>query len=165
MRIVFCLFADHTGIFDQRGAFSDFIETRIQSDGTTLGPRLVELFQVLNTPEAKRQRYLDEDLARLPYVDGDLFQENLQTPAFNSAMRLQLLDACRFDWSKISPAIFGALFQSVMDTGQRRAQGAHYTSEQNILKVIEPLFLDDLKAELQQIKLLRRGRTQKLRAF
>ena len=165
VRIVFCLFADHTGIFEQRGAFSDFIETRSQSDGTTLGPRLMELFQVLNTPESERQRSLDEDLARLPYVDGDLFQENLRIPAFNSAMRLQLLDACRFDWSKISPAIFGALFQSVMDARQRRAQGAHYTTEQNILKVIEPLFLDDLKAELQQIKLLRRGRKQKLRAF
>ena len=165
VRTAFCLFADHTGVFDQRGAFSDFIETRTHSDGTCLGPRLVQLFQVLNTPASQRQRYLDEDLARLPYVNGDLFQENLQTPAFNSAMRLQLLDACRFDWSKISPAIFGALFQSVMDAGQRRAQGAHYTTEQNILKVIEPLFLDDLKAELQQIKLLRRGRTQKLRAF
>ena len=165
VRTVFCLFADHTGIFDQRGAFAEFIETRTESDGTTLGPRLVELFQVLNTPESARQRSLDEDLARLPYVGGDLFGEKLGIPAFNSVMRLQLLDACRFDWSEISPAIFGALFQSVMDAGQRRAQGAHYTTEQNILKVIEPLFLDDLKADLQQINLLKRGRTQKLRAF
>ena len=165
VRIVFCLFADHTGIFDQRGAFADIIDTRTVRDGTGLGGYLTELFQVLNTPEAKRQSTLEEDLASLPYVDGDLFRDQLGIPAFNSAMRLQLLDACRFDWSKISPAIFGALFQSVMDPGQRRAQGAHYTTEQNILKVIEPLFLDDLKAELQQIKLLRRGRTQKLRAF
>ena len=165
VRIVFCLFADHTGVFDERGAFAEFIETRTQSDGTTLGPRLVELFQVLNTPEGNRQRELEEDLARLPYVGGDLFREKLEVPRFNSAMRLQLLDACRFDWSMISPAIFGALFQSVIDAGQRRAQGAHYSTEQNILKVIEPLFLDDLKAELHQIKLLRRGRTQKLRAF
>ena len=148
VRIVFCLFADHTGIFDQRGAFAEFIETRTQSDGTTLGPRLVELFQVLNTPESARQRSLDEDLAGLPYVGGDMFREKLGIPAFNAAMRLQLLDASRFDWSMISPAIFGALFQSVMDAGQRREQGAHYTTEQNILKVIEPLFLDDLKAEL-----------------
>ena len=165
VRIVFCMFADHTGVFDQRGAFAEFIETRTQSDGTTLGPRLVELFQVLNTPEGNRQRELEEDLARLPYVGGDLFREMLEVPRFNSVMRLQLLDACRFDWSEISPAIFGALFQSVMDAGQRRAQGAHYTTEQNILKVIEPLFLDDLKADLQQINLLKRGRTQKLRAF
>ena len=165
VRIVFCLFADHTGIFDQRGAFGDFIETRTNADGTGLGGFVTELFQVLNTPETIRQHELDEDLASFPYVDGELFREKLDVPAFNSAMRRQLLDACRFDWSKISPAIFGALFQSVMDARQRRAQGAHYTTEQNILKVIEPLFLDDLKSELQQIKLLRRGRTQKLRAF
>ena len=165
VRIVFCLFADHTGIFDQRGAFAECIETRTNVDGTGLGGYVAELFQVLNTPEANRQRQLDDDLAGFPYVDGDLFREKLEIPAFNSAMRRQLLDACRFDWSKISPAIFGALFQSVMDAHQRRAQGAHYTTERNILKVIEPLFLDDLKAELQQIKLLRRGRTQKLRAF
>ena len=165
VRIVFCLFADHTGIFEQRGAFADFIETRTNTDGTGLGAYLTELFQVLNTPEENRQHELDEDLAGLPYVDGDLFRENLHVPAFGSAMRRQLLDACQFDWSKISPAIFGALFQSVMDAAQRRAQGAHYTTEQNILKVIEPLFLDDLKRELQQIKPLRRGRAQKLRAF
>ena len=165
VRVVFCLFADHTGIFDQRGAFADFIETRTSRDGAFLGSILSSLFQVLNTPEARRQRHLDEDLASFPYVDGDLFQEQLVIPEFDSAMRLQLLDACRFDWSKISPAIFGALFQSVMDARERRAQGAHYTTERNILKVIEPLFLDDLKAELQQIKLLRRGRAQKLRTF
>ena len=165
VRIVFCLFADHTGVFEQRGAFADFIETRTNTDGTGLGAYLTELFQVLNTPEENRQHELDEDLAGLPYVDGDLFRENLHVPAFGSAMRRQLLDACQFDWSKISPAIFGALFQSVMDAAQRRAQGAHYTTEQNILKVIEPLFLDDLKRELQQIKPLRRGRAQKLRAF
>ena len=165
VRIVFCLFADHTGIFDQRGSFADYIETKTESDGTGLGGRIAELFQVLNVPEAERQQGWDEDLARLPYVDGDLFRDQLQIPAFTSAMRRQLLEACRFDWSKISPAIFGALFQSVMDARERRAQGAHYTTEQNILKVIEPLFLDDLKAELQQVKLLKRGRAQKLRAF
>ena len=165
VRIVFCLFADHTGIFDQRGAFADFIETRTSSDGAFLGAILNALFRVLNTPQARRQRRMDEDLASFPYVDGDLFQEQLEIPEFDSAMRLQLLDACRFDWSKISPAIFGALFQSVMDARERRAQGAHYTTERNILKVIEPLFLDALKAELQQIKLLRRGRAQKLREF
>ena len=165
VRIVFCLFADHTGIFDERGAFAEFIETRTNRSGSGLGGYLTHVFQVLNTPEAKRPSVLEEDLARLPYVGGDLFQERRGVPAFGSAMRLQLLDACRFDWSKISPAIFGVLFQSRMDASQRRAQGAHYTTEQNILKVIEPLFLDDLKRELQQVKLLRRGRAQKLRAF
>ena len=165
VRIVFCLFADHTGIFDQRGAFADFIETRTNVDGTGLDGYVAELFEVLSTPEARRQHRLDEDLASFPYVDGDLFREKFDIPAFDSAMRRQLLEACRFDWSKISPAIFGALFQSVMDVRQRRTQGAHYTTEQNILKVIEPLFLEDLKAELQRIKVLRRGRAQKLRAF
>ena len=165
VRIVFCLFADHTGIFDQRGAFADYIETKTKSDGTGLGACITELFQVLNEPESERQRFVPETIARFPHVGGELFREKLDIPAFNSAMRLQLLDACRFDWSKISPAIFGALFQSVMDARQRRAQGAHYTTERNILKVIEPLFMDDLEAELQQIKLLRRGRAQKLRAF
>ena len=165
VRIVFCLFADHTGIFDERGAFAEFIETRTNRSGSGLGGYLTHVFQVLNTPEAKRPSVLEEDLARLPYVGGDLFQERRGVPAFGSAMRLQLLDACRFDWSKISPAIFGVLFQSRMDASQRRAQGAHYTTEQNILKVIEPLFLDDLKRELQQVKLLRRGRAQKLRSF
>jgi len=120
---------------------------------------------VLNTPEGERSATLDEDLARFPYVDGELFADRIWIPAFNAEMREKLLAACRFDWSNISPAIFGSLFQSVMDPAQRRAQGAHYTTEQNILKVIEPLFLDDLRAEFDRIKSLRRGRLQRLRAF
>jgi hypothetical protein len=151
VRIVFCLFADDTGIFEPRDIFLDFIETRTGEDGADLGPWLSQLFEVLDTPEDERVATLDEDLARFPYVNGELFDGPLRTPSFDSAMRELLLDACRFDWSNISPAIFGALFQSVMDPKERRAQGAHYTTEKNILKVIEPLFLDDLRAEFTRL--------------
>ena len=100
----------------------------------------------------QRQAKLDEDLARFPYVNGDLFAARLTIPDFDAAMRSALIDACRFDWAAISPAIFGALFQSVMDAAERRAQGAHYTTEKNILKVIGPLFLDDLRAEFNRLR-------------
>ena len=152
VRIVFCLFADDTGIFEPRDIFLDFLETRTGEDGADFGLWLSQLFQVLDTPEAERQRTLDEDLGRFPYVNGDLFDGPLRIPAFDAAMRGALLDACRFDWSEISPAIFGALFQSVMDPVERRAKGAHYTTEKNILKVIEPLFMDDLRAEFARLK-------------
>ena len=156
MRIVFCLFADDTGIFEPRDIFFDFIEARTGGDGADLGPWLSQLFQVLDTPEDGRSAALDEDLARFPHVNGALFDGPLRIPSFDAAMRRALLDACRFDWSNISPAIFGALFQSVMDPAERRAQGAHYTTEKNILKVIEPLFLDGLRAEFARLK-ARRG--------
>ena len=152
VRIVFCLFADDTGIFEPRDILFDFIESRTRRDGIDLGALLAQLFQVLNTPEDDRTATLDHDLARFPYVNGDLFEEPLRIPAFDASMRNKLLDACRFDWSNISPAIFGALFQSVMDPVERRMQGAHYTTEKNILKVIEPLFLDDLRAEFERLK-------------
>ena len=100
----------------------------------------------------QRQAKLDEDLARFPYVNGELFAARLTIPDFDAAMRSALIDACRFDWAAISPAIFGALFQSVMDAAERRAQGAHYTTEKNILKVIGPLFLDDLRAEFNRLR-------------
>ena len=158
VRIVFCLFADDTGIFEPRDIFLDFIETRTGEDGADLGPWLAQLFQVLDTPEADRAVTLDEDLARFPYIDGALFEEALRIPSFDAGMRAALLDACRFDWSNISPAIFGALFQSVMDPAERRAQGAHYTTEKNILKVIEPLFLDDLRAGFERLKRRRDSR-------
>ena len=152
VRTVFCLFADDTGIFEPRDIFLDFLETRTREDGSDLGLWLSRLFQVFDTPEDKRQKALDEDLARFPYVNGDLFRGPLRIPDFDAPMRQALLDACRFDWTAISPAIFGALFQSVMEPVQRRSQGAHYTTEQNILKVIEPLFLDDLRAEFARLK-------------
>ena len=152
VRAVFCLFADDTGIFEPRDIFLQFIEERTSAGGADLGPWLARLFQVMNTPEDRRQKALDEDLARFPYVNGDLFAEPLRIPDFDAAMRRALLDAGRFDWTAISPAIFGALFQSVMEPADRRAQGAHYTTEKNILKVIGPLFLDDLRAEFERLK-------------
>ena len=152
VRIVFCLFADDTGVFEPRDILFDFLESRTRQDGSDLGAMLAQLFQVLNTPDDDRTATLDEDLARFPYVNGDLFEKPLRIPAFDASMRERLLDACRFDWSNISPAIFGALFQSVMDPVQRRRQGAHYTTEKNILKVIEALFLDDLRAEFGRLK-------------
>ena len=158
VRMVFCLFADDTGIFEPRDIFLQFIEERTSPDGSDLGPYLARLFQVLNTPEERRQTKLDEDLARFPYVNGELFSESLRIPDFDTEMRQSLLDACLFDWTAISPAIFGALFQSVMEPAERRAQGAHYTTEQNIRKVIEPLFLDDLRAEFARLKARRDNR-------
>ncbi len=158
VRTVFCLFADDTGIFDTRDVFSDLIEARTSEDGSDLGARLTELFQVLDTPENDRISTRDEDLARFPYVNGALFDGTLRIPAFDAAMRRLLLEACNFDWSDISPAIFGSLFQSVMDPEERRAQGAHYTTEQNILKVIEPLFMDDLRAEFERLRSRRDSR-------
>ena len=159
VRIVFCLFADDTGIFEPRDIFLQFIEERTSDDGADLGPWLARLFQVLNTPIERRQAALDEDLARFPHVNGELFAETLRIPDFNASMRQALLDASRFDWTAISPAIFGALFQAVMEPADRRAQGAHYTTEKNILKVIEPLFLDDLRAEFQKLQGRRDGRS------
>ena len=159
VRIVFCLFADDTGIFEPRDIFLQFIEERTSDDGADLGPWLARLFQVLNTPIERRQMALDEDLARFPHVNGELFAETLRIPDFNATMRKALLDASQFDWTAISPAIFGALFQAVMEPADRRAQGAHYTTEKNILKVIEPLFLDDLRAEFQKLQKRRDGRS------
>ena len=165
VRVVFCLFADDTGIFEPRDIFLDFVETRTKEDGSDLGPLLTQLFQVLDTPEDSRDVTLDEDLSRFPYIDGELFRESLRIPSFTSVMRARLLDACRFNWSNISPAIFGALFQSVMEPAERRAKGAHYTTEKNILKVIGPLFLDDLRAEFEKLKKLRHGRRNRLLEF
>ena len=158
VRTVFCLFADDTGIFEPRGVFLEFIEERTTADGTDLGLWMARLFQVLNTPPSRRSRALDEDLVRFPHVNGDLFAEQLRIPDFDSAMRQALLEAAEFDWTPISPAIFGALFQSVMEPADRRAQGAHYTTEKNILKVIEPLFLDDLRGEFRRLQARRDGR-------
>lgn len=151
VRIVFCLFADDTGIFEPRELFLDLLENRTREDGSDLGGWLAQLFQVLNTPEDKRPKNLDADLAKFPYVNGALFSSPLLIPSFDSAMRQRLIDAGRFDWSGISPAIFGSLFQSVMNSEERRAAGAHYTTEKNILKVIQPLFLEDLWSEFKRI--------------
>ncbi|KRB29843.1 methylase [Mesorhizobium sp. Root695] len=166
VRVVFCLFADDTGIFEPRGIFQDLIEQRTHEDGSDVGQWISHLFDVLNTPPDRRQKSLDEDLTKFPYINGDLFAERLPIPAFDAAMRGRLVEACDFFWDAISPAIFGSLFQSVMKKKERRAVGAHYTTEKNILKVIEPLFLDDLRAEFTRLKARRdTGRTNVLKAF
>lgn len=149
VRLLFCLFADDTGIFP-RHAFHELVGQRTSADGADLGMWIGRVFQVLNTPAEKRQTTLDEQLVELPYVNGKLFEEILPLADFNAQMRGLLLDASALDWSRISPAIFGSMFQSVMDARARRNLGAHYTSEKNILKLIGPLFLDGLKAELDK---------------
>src|SRR5690606_28501425 len=111
-----------------------------------------QLFEVLNTPKENRLRNLDESLDAFPYVNGKLFEERLPTAGFDSGMRNILLECCSLDWGRISPAIFGSLFQSVMDEKARRNLGAHYTSEKNILKLIKPLFLDELWKEFEKAK-------------
>ncbi|MEX1167631.1 MAG: DNA methyltransferase [Hydrogenophaga sp.] len=152
VRLLFCLFADDTGIFQPAQAMRAFVEERTAEDGSDLGSRLAQMFQVLNTPEHQRSNALDEQLRAFPYVNGKLFQEPLPMADFTAAMREALLDACALDWSAISPAIFGSLFQSIMDDKARRNLGAHYTSEGNILKLIQPLFLDELHAEFERVK-------------
>lgn len=151
VRLLFCLFADDTGIFD-KDIFHDYIERKTNEDGSDLAAHISQLFQVLNTHEDKRLKALDESLNAFPYVNGKLFEENLPVAAYDSEMRKAVLDCCRLDWGKISPAIFGSLFQSVMDEKARRNLGAHYTSENNILKVIKPLFLDELWQEFNSSK-------------
>ncbi len=151
VRILFLLFAEDTTIFNKQ-QFQDYLEQRTNVDGSDLAAKLQELFQVLNTPKDMRFKNLDEQLADFPYVNGKLFEEILPTASFDSQMRQALLNCCYIDWSKISPAIFGSMFQSVMNPKERRNLGAHYTSETNILKLIKPLFLDDLWNEFEAVK-------------
>jgi hypothetical protein len=151
VRLLFILFADDTGIFE-RDAFYNYIVDQTREDGTDVGAQLASLFQLLNTPDAKRARNLDERLADFKYVNGKLFEEHLRIASWDGGMRVTLLECATLDWAAISPAIFGALFQSAMDPKQRRNLGAHYTSEQNILKLIKPLFLDELWDEFNKVK-------------
>ncbi len=151
VRLLFCLFADDTSIFD-KGIYQDYLSQNTRDDGFDLGSQMAMLFQILNTPADKRPKNLDDALAQFPYVNGKLFAEPLMIPTFDRAMRQMLLDCCALDWGRISPAIFGSLFQSVMNPVERRNLGAHYTSEKNILKVIRPLFLDDLRREFISIQ-------------
>jgi hypothetical protein len=165
VRLLFCLFADDTGIFEPKDIFLQLIEADTKEDGSDTGRMLIELFDVLNTHEDARQKGLSGELNAFPYVNGALFAGHIRTPVFDKKMREMLLDAARFDWGKVSPAIFGSLFQSVMDAKERRAKGAHYTTEANILKVIGPLFLDDLRAEFDKIKTRKTGRAAALQEF
>ena len=165
VRLLFCLFAEDTDIFEP-DQFMRYVAERTAADGSDLAARLAELFQVLNTPPERRLATRDESVAAFPYVNGGLFAEPLPIAAFSAEMRTAILKCAALDWSKISPAIFGAMFQGVMDETARHDLGAHYTSEENILKLIRPLFLDALRAEFSAIRAMK-GRTKetRLRAF
>ena len=161
VRLLFCMFAEDTGIFP-KDAFLNYNENSKQ-DGADLSERIGKLFETLDmSPQTRSKRkLLTPDLLQFAYVDGGLFSETLRTPEFNEKMRQTLIDCCKFDWSTISPAIFGSMFQGIMDPEERREIGAHYTSEENILKVINPLFMDDLWAEFERVK----STPKKLEAF
>lgn len=159
VRLLFCMFADKTGLFEPAGQFTDLMENGTAADGGNLGPVLQQLFDELDTRIDERQKALPGWFKNYPYVNGHLFSEKVRTPSFDAGMRELLLDCCHIDWSRISPAIFGSMFQHIMDAANvtagddlRRELGAHYTSEDNIQKLIGPLFLDELKAEFQAIK-------------
>ena len=144
IRTLFCLYGDDAGLWE-RDLFTEFLKTRTREDGSDLGAQLAVLYQTLKTPMECRQSTLDELTARFPYVNGGIFEEQLNIPSFSSAMRDELMRACAFDWSGISPAVFGSLFQAVKSPEARRELGEHYTSETNILKTLGPLFLDELR--------------------
>lgn len=150
-RLLFLLFGDDTGMWE-KALFYEFIESRTQADGSDLGAQLSHLFQILDTPDDKRSRALDEFLARFPYVNGGLFHDRLNIPAFDHEMRDELLACCAFDWGTISPAIFGSMFQAVKSKEARRELGEHYTTEHNILKVVNPLFMDDLRGDFERVR-------------
>ena len=165
VRLLFCLFADDTAIFEAN-IFREYLEIHTEEDGSDLGYHLAMLFDVLNRPVKNRQKALDESITAFPYINGKLFEEVLPPVAFNKQMRDALLNACALDWSKISPAIFGSLFQSVMKSVDRRNLGAHYTRELNILKALRPLFLDQLASELEALSILRGpGKKAKLNGY
>ncbi|MCL2075210.1 MAG: class I SAM-dependent DNA methyltransferase [Betaproteobacteria bacterium] len=153
VRLLFCMFADDSGIFPP-DSFLNYAENAKES-GSDLSDRIGRLFEVLNMPDETRSRrsLLSADLRQFRYINGGLFKDLLPTADFDAAMRRILIDCCKFDWSRISPAIFGAMFQGVMDKDKRREFGAHYTSEENILKLINPLFMDDLWREFEQVKI------------
>lgn len=160
IRLLFCLFAEDNGIFE-KNEFREFLESRTAEDGSDLDGWLSKLFYTLNTAGGKRLKNLPGDLNNFPYVNGRLFEEQLPPAQFDAEMREALLECAGLEWSKISPEIFGSLFQSVMDKKKRREGGKHYTAETNIRKALEPLFLDDLHAEFE----LAKRSKQKLLAF
>ena len=144
IRTLFCLYADDSGLWE-RDLFSRYIEERTSEDGSDLGAQLATLYQALNKPEDKRYGQNDDLIQAFPYVNGSVFGEAVEIPYFDRASREHLLQAAYFNWSTISPAIFGSLFQAVKDKKARRKLGEHYTTETNILKLIRPLFLDELE--------------------
>lgn len=160
VRLLFCFFADDTGIFE-RGIFREYLFEHTNPSGSDTGCHLGDIFDVLNTLPEERQKNLPEDLKAFPFVNGGLFTDVLRPARFDFSMRNLLMDAAAMDWSQISPAIFGSMFQSAMNEADRRNLGAHYTSEGNILKLTGPLFMDELRAEFEAI----RGQKTKLDEF
>lgn len=167
VRIVFCLYAEDAGIFGHKNMFHDYLQ---DFDAKSMRRALIDLFKVLDTKEEDRDPYLADDnpkLAKFPYVNGGMFSdENIEIPPFTDELRNLILRNASddFDWSEISPTIFGAVFESTLNPDTRRQGGMHYTSIENIHKVIDPLFLDDLKEQLNQIKQLKTENALKRRA-
>ena len=145
-RLTFCLFAEDVGIFNKK-QFSNYIDKSLKNGAQGLGSRLIELFDTLNKPKKDRMTTLDEDLKAFEYINGGLFEHRIDVPSFTVKSSHLLKEATSYDWKDISPVIFGSLFQSVMNAEERRSSGAHYTSEENIMKVLKPLFLDELHEE------------------
>ena len=167
VRFVFCLYAEDAGIFGRHGMFHDYLE---EFDAKHMRKAVIELFQVLDTKPKDRDLYLEESLSAFPYVNGGLFaNENIEIPQFTEEIRQLLLEkaSADFNWSEISPTIFGAVFESTLNPETRRSGGMHYTSIENIHKVIDPLFLDDLKNELEDIRQIpvQRTKEKKLKEF
>lgn len=167
VRLVFCLYAEDAGIFGRRGMFHDYL---MRFDVRDLRRALIDLFRVLDTKPESRDPYMDEALAEFPYVNGGLFSdENIEIPQLTEKIRELILTKASedFDWSEISPTIFGAVFESTLNPETRRSGGMHYTSLENIHKVIDPLFLEELKAELDSIKAITVAKIKKakLEAF
>jgi type II restriction/modification system DNA methylase subunit YeeA len=152
VRLLFCLFADSTDIFPNN-SFRAYLDAS-KPDASDLSCRIERLFEILDRPDGVRKKrdLISDELNQFPYVNGSLFSETLPITDFDTSIRQILLECAKFNWSSISPAIFGAMFQGVMDKDKRREMGAHYTDEKNILKVINPLFLDDLWAEFERVK-------------
>lgn len=164
VRLVFCLYAEDSGLFGHRLAFHDYLN---QFPAPHFRKALKELFEVLNTPINERDPYLEESLASFPYVNGGMFEEtDIEIPRFTDELRELILEhaSSSFDWSDISPTIFGAVFESTLNPETRHAGGMHYTSIENIHKVIDPLFLDELKNELNEIRSLKQLKTVEQRA-
>ena len=165
VRLVFCLYAEDAEIFGSRNMFHDYIS---QFNAKQLRNAIIRLFKVLDTKEEDRDPYLDDDLAKFPYVNGGLFaDEDIEIPQFTDEIRELLIKHASedFDWKNISPTIFGAVFESTLNPETRRSGGMHYTSIENIHKVIDPLFLDELREEFSQIKAAKQKRKEKLEAF
>lgn len=167
VRLVFCLYAEDAGLFNSRTSFHDYLKAY---PAQKLRRALVDLFAVLDTPLAERDKYLEDDLAAFPYVNGGLFSDKtIEIPQFTDELKQLLLEdaSADFDWSEISPTIFGAVFESTLNPETRRSGGMHYTSIENIHKVIDPLFLDELKAEFEKILEMKQAapRKQALAAF